>query len=82
MKKKSNSKLRGLGYYLIILMFLIILVTSLLQSQPQTAVTYSQVVDAFENEQVVSFTIKDNELEATLKDDSVLNYTLADGEIF
>ncbi|MCI6831937.1 MAG: ATP-dependent zinc metalloprotease FtsH [Clostridiales bacterium] len=63
-------------------MFLIILVTSLLQSQPQTAVTYSQVVDAFENEQVVSFTIKDNELEATLKDDSVLNYTLADGEIF
>ena len=82
MKKKSNSNLRGLGFYLIILMFLIILVTSLLQSQPQTAVTYSQVVDAFENEQVVSFTIKDNELEAVLKDDSVLNYTLADGEIF
>ena len=45
MKKKSNSNLRGLGFYLIILMFLIILITSLLQSQPQTAVTYSQVID-------------------------------------
>jgi cell division protease FtsH len=82
LKKKNNSNIRGLGFYLIILLFLIVLVTALLQSQPQTTVTYSQVVDAFEGRQVVSFTIKDNELNAVLKDDSVLEYTLADGDIF
>lgn len=82
MKKKNNSNIKGLGFYVIILLFLIILVTALLQSQPQSTVTYSQVVDAFEGKKVSSFTIKDNRLEAILTDDSVLEYTLADGEIF
>ena len=81
--KSKNNNVRGLGFYLIILLFLVVLVTALFQTQPQgTAMTYSEVVDAFTNQQVTSFTINDGRLEATLKDQSVLEYTLADTEMF
>ncbi len=78
----KNKNIRGIGFYLIILLFLVVLVTGLLQTRDESTTTYSEVVDAFESQQVTSFTITDGNLEATLQDDSVLSYSLADTEMF
>ncbi len=80
--KRKNSNGRGLGLYVLIMLLLVILVTALLQSQPKTEITYSQVVDAFESKNVQEFVIKDNTLNATLKDGSVMEYSVPDAEQF
>ncbi len=78
----KNKNIRGIGFYVIILLFLVVLVTALLQTQNESTVTYSQVVDAFESEKVTSFTITDGNLQAKLKDNSVLEYSVSDTEMF
>ena len=50
--KSNNNKMRGYGFYAIIVVLLVITVSVLLQQNDNTTVTYAQVVDAFENKQV------------------------------
>ncbi|MCD8355201.1 MAG: ATP-dependent zinc metalloprotease FtsH [Clostridia bacterium] len=74
--------MKGLGFYAIIIVLLIITVTVLMQQGGSTAVTYAQVVDAFENEQVTEFVIDGSTLRASLKDDTTLEYSLPSVDLF
>ena len=78
----KNKNIQGIGFYIIILLFLVVLITALLQTQNDSTTTYSQVVDAFESKKVTSFSITDGNLQARLKDNSVLEYSFADTEMF
>lgn len=80
--KSNNNKMRGFGFYAIIIVLLVITVSVLLQQNDNTTVTYSQVVEAFENKQVTEFVIKDSSLEATLKDGKTMTYELPSVELF
>ena len=62
--------MKGLGFYAIILVLLVITVSVLLQQDTTPAVTYAQVIESFEDEQVTSFVIDGSTLKATLKDNS------------
>ena len=74
--------MKGMGFYAIILVLLVVTVSVLLQQDTAPAVTYAQVVEAFENEQVDSFVIDGNTFEATLKDNSRMEYRLPSVELF
>ena len=80
--KSNNNKMRGFGFYAIIIVLLVITVSVLLQQNDNTTVTYSQVVEAFENKQVTEFVIKDSSLQATLKDGKTMTYELPSVELF
>ena len=80
--KSNNNKMRGFGFYAIIIVLLVITVSVLLQQNDNTTVTYSQVVEAFENKQVTEFVIKDSSLEAKLKDGKTMTYELPSVELF
>lgn len=80
--KSNNNKMRGFGFYAIIIVLLVITVSVLLQQNDTTTVTYSQVVEAFENKQVTEFVIKDSSLQATLKDGNTMTYELPSVELF
>ena len=58
--------MRGIGFYAIIVILLVITVSMLLQQNDTTAVVYSDVINAFENEQVTEFVIDGNTLNASL----------------
>lgn len=79
---KPNNKMKGLGFYAIIIILLVITVSVLLQQNSSPAVTYAQVLDAFEDEQVTEFVIDGSTLDATLKDGSQLTYRLPSVELF
>ena len=74
--------MKGLGFYAIILVLLVITVSVLLQQDTTPAVTYAQVIESFEDEQVTSFVIDGSTLKATLKDNSTLEYRLPSVELF
>lgn len=74
--------MKGLGFYAIILVLLVITVSVLLQQDTTPAVTYAQVIESFEDEQVTSFVIDGSTLKATLKDDTTLEYRLPSVELF
>ncbi len=74
--------MRGLGFYAIILILLVITVSVLLQQNNTPAVTYAQVITAFENEEITEFAIDGSTLNATRKDGSKLNYRLPSVELF
>ena len=79
---RNTNKMKGMGFYAIILVLLVVTVSVLLQQDTAPAVTYAQVVEAFENEQVDSFVIDGNTFEATLKDNSRMEYRLPSVELF
>ncbi len=74
--------MRGIGFYAIIIILLVITVSALLQYNTEPSTTYSEVVDAFENEQVTSFTIDGSVLTAQLNDNTTLTYTLPSESLF
>lgn len=78
----NNRKWKGIGFYAIILVLLVITVSVLLQQDSGPTVTYAQVVQSFEDEQVTSFVIDGSTLRATLKDNSTLEYRLPSVELF
>lgn len=80
--KQNNNKLRGFGFYAIILVLLIVTVSVLLQQDKSPSVTYAKVVDAFENEQVTSFVIDGGTLTAQLTDKTTLTYSLPSETMF
>ncbi|MDO5784625.1 MAG: ATP-dependent zinc metalloprotease FtsH [Eubacteriales bacterium] len=74
--------MRGIGFYAIIVILLVVTVSVLLQQNDTTAVTYSDVIDAFESKQVTEFVIDGSTLNASLKDGSTLSYSLPSVELF
>ena len=80
--QNNNNKMKGWGFYAIIVVLFIITTSVLLQQQKTEPTTYAQVVEAFEEEKVTSFTIDGNDLQAKLKDDSTMQYTLPSVELF
>lgn len=81
-KKNNGNKMKGLGFYAIIIVLLVVTVSVLMQQNATPAVTYAQVVDAFEKETVTQFTIDGTTLHAELKDGSMLSYNLPSVELF
>ena len=86
MKRANNRDL--LIYFLLILM-VVFTVTSLRKTEKVSAPVYSQIVEYFEDEQVRSFSLRDNTLMLVLREDSdqdgqddTLLYKLADPYIF
>lgn len=74
--------MRGIGFYAIIIILLVVTVSVLLQQNDTPALTYSDVIDAFENEQVTEFVIDGSTLNASLKDGSTISYSLPSVELF
>ena len=78
----NNGRIRGIGFYLLVLVVLLGTVGVLLTTEPKSTTVYSDVVRAFEQEKVKSFVIKDNDLTMQMKDSSVVTYTLPSVDIF
>jgi len=78
----NNGRMRGIGFYLIVLVVLLGTVGVLLTSEPKSTMTYSDVIKDFEQEKVKSFVIKDTDLTMELKDGSVVTYELPSIDIF
>lgn len=78
----KSENIRGLGFYIMIIILLVVVVTSMLHDTPTNAVTYSELSDAFESGEVQSFTIQDNSLDAVLQDGTTMEYSIADLEMF
>ena len=84
---KKPKMIRGLGFYILVIVILLITVAILNPREKPQSITYSKVIDLFESEQVSSFYIKGNELYLTLKtaqeDGSTsVTYSLYDFEVF
>ena len=82
MDRKNGNRIRGIGFYAIIVILLVITVSVLLQQNETAPVVYSDVIDAFQSEQVTEFVIDGSTLNATLKDGSTLSYDLPSVELF
>lgn len=65
--KKNRNQARDVGFYILILVILLATVFAMTQNnEPTEELTYSEVVELFENERVKSFYTQDNELTLTL----------------
>ena len=62
----GGGRSRGIGIYLIILVVLMGTVGVLLTNSPKTSLTYSDVIELFETEQVKAFVVEDLDLQADL----------------
>ena len=78
----NNGRIRGIGFYLLVLVVLLGTVGVLLTTEPKSTTIYSDVVKAFEQEKVKSFVIKDTDLTMEMKDGTVVTYELPSVEIF
>ncbi len=63
-----KSKLKGAGFYIGLLLVLVVVLTLLSGRQTQTQVTYSDLIRYFENGQVQEFVVEDNVVSYALKD--------------
>ena len=63
-----KSKLKGAGFYIGLLLVLVVVLTLLSGRQTQAQVTYSDLIRYFENGQVQEFTVEDNVVSYLLKD--------------
>ncbi len=78
-----NGKIRGLGFYIIIIAILMSTVGMLMNQKQDQKVVYSDIVRYFENEQVNSFSINGTKLVLQLKEDNkVISFNLPSVEIF
>ncbi len=78
----NGKRMRGIGLYAVLLIILLGTIGALMDGQKKETVTYSDVVNYFEKEQVTDFLIKGNKLTMQLKDKKVLEYTLPSVDIF
>ncbi len=78
-----NKKINGIWVYIIIIIILMTLISMLVNGNGQNeALTYSQVVDLFENEQVKKFSTSGNLLTMELADGKTVRYELASFDLF
>lgn len=82
MNRNLNGKIRGIGFYIIIIAVLISTVGMLMNQKQEPKVVYSDIVRDFEEQQVTSFSINGTKLVAQLKDGKVVSFTLPGIEIF
>ncbi len=64
---KKPKMIRGLGFYVLVIVILLVTVAILNPREKPQGFTYSEVIELFENKQVDSFYIRGNELFLTLK---------------
>ena len=76
MKKNTNPAFRGIGFYILILVFLLGTIAFMYSSTEPEALTYSEVMDYFKSEQVETFVIDGNTLAFELRDGTRLSYQL------
>ena len=69
-----KKKIKGFGFYLIIILILLAVISYLTDQRSPEKVTYSEIYDYFQNEQVRAFTLRGDELIAELKDGTVIEY--------
>ena len=85
MNTKKN-KSRDIGFYVLIFVILIAIIFILFSSKSSEKMTYSEIRDLFENEQVSSFVIEDRVLTMNLREPvngrMVLTYDLYSFEVF
>ena len=75
--------MKGFGLYLLILLVLLAAATAALsQDQKTPALTYSDVVEYFEDGEVAKFSVDDNVLHAELKSGEKFQYTLSSVDWF
>ena len=82
MNRNLNGKIRGIGFYIIIIAVLISTVGMLMNQKQEPKVVYSDIVRDFEEQQVTSFSINGTKLVAQLKDGKVVSFTLPGIDIF
>ena len=78
----NNGKMKGIGLYLLLLVVLIGTIGFLMEPRKEAQLTYSDVTQAFENQDVASFIIDENELTMTMRDGSKFTYQIPSLEIF
>ncbi len=66
---RNNRRARDLGFYALILVVLLATIFSLTSGNTSETLTYSEIIDLFESEQVESFTVMGDELTLTLRED-------------
>lgn len=77
--KKTN---KGIGFYLIIVLILVSILTLFSQTMQPERVTYSDVYNYFNTEKVEAFDVSGQKLLLKLKDGAVVRYTLTNGLAF
>ena len=78
----NNGKMKGIGLYLLLLVVLIGTIGFLMEPRKEAQLTYSDVTQAFENQDVASFVIDENELTMTMRDGSKFTYQIPSLEVF
>ena len=68
MKKQPNKKARSIGFYILLLVVLVSIVYTTTSITVGKDLTYSEIIDLFENEQVESFCVYGDELQLTLRE--------------
>ncbi|MBM6918038.1 ATP-dependent zinc metalloprotease FtsH [Intestinimonas butyriciproducens] len=74
--------MKGIGLYLLLLVVLIGTIGFLMEPRSEAQLTYSDVTQAFENQDVASFIIDENELTMTMRDGSKFTYQIPSLDIF
>ena len=83
MNKRSNSNLKTVLIYFIIVAVMIFILSGVFSEQNGTPITYSDVVKYFQTEQVVQFNIDTEDvISMKLKDDTIVSYQLKDTDYF
>lgn len=77
-----SGKTKGIGFYIILLLVVIGTASVLFNKPPEVKLTYSDVVTAFEEEQVAAFEIDELTLKMQLKDGTIQQYQLPSLDIF
>jgi cell division protease FtsH len=69
MDKQPNKKVRDIGFYALVLVIFLASVWSLTSKKSTQTLTYSEIIDLFENQEVESFQISGNDLYLYLRED-------------
>jgi len=69
MDKQPNKKVRDIGFYALVLIIFLASVWSLTSKKSTQTLTYSEIVDLFENKKVESFQVSGNDLYLYLRED-------------
>ena len=77
-----NNRVRGIGFYVIILIILMGTIAVLMNGEPQVQVKWSDIVRLFEEEQVKAVTVDGDDMLLELRDGTVISHVIPSGDIF
>ncbi|MEA4824138.1 MAG: ATP-dependent zinc metalloprotease FtsH [Clostridiaceae bacterium] len=78
----KKSSFRGIGFYIIVIIFLIGTIAVLYNSNQPEEPAYSEIVALFEDEKVTKFVIDDSQMLLELKDGSQVTWTVPSWTLF